>query len=41
MEALIADISADMSLRTIKEYEDLKHLRRKIEENILEGRIYA
>lgn len=28
-------------VRTIKEYDDLKRLRKEIEENILRGRIYA
>lgn len=31
----------DFFVRTIKEYDDLKRLRKEIEENILRGRIYA
>lgn len=31
----------DFFVRTVKEYDDLKHLRREIEKNILKGRIYA
>lgn len=31
----------DFFVRTIKEYDDLKRLRKEIEENILKGRIYA
>jgi hypothetical protein len=28
-------------VRTVKEYDDLKHIRKEEEENILRGRIYA
>lgn len=31
----------DFFVRTIKEYDDLKHVRKESEENILRGRIYA
>jgi len=31
----------DFFVRTVKEYDDLKYVRKEAEENILEGRIYA
>lgn len=31
----------DLFVRTVKEYDDLKHIRKEIEDSILKGRIYA
>lgn len=31
----------DFFVRTVKEYDDLKHVRKEIEDSILKGRIYA